>query len=470
MIEELPPDTNIEKTPLWEDVQDVITGDYKTTRWTYNAMFHTEAEDVPIGKLIHWEENRDYAGMIGSSGHVSFNLGGGDYQFRLYPNRSHLELTIKRIALNDDGTEREVDSDVQRFKAIFHPARNPAPSGNRDSLYDANTLNTMSIVKVQLEVQDRALEPLRKTMVSGTFREVTMYKLIKALMVGVSKRLEVEGKPIVDGLEFEEPDNQAVQSEIVIPQGTLLSNFPTWCQEKSTGVYSTAIGTYFQRYDKKNLWFIFPLYKFKRYDSSKKKLLIYNVPSGKLNGIDKTYKVEGDLIKIISVNGTNISDDANNNELNQGVGFRMAHPTSIMTKPVALKDGKAEYNRSRLLTEVAYKAREDGLNFAPFIKPGSNPFHEYSKAFPSRSQHITLGWENADPDLLYPGMPCKYIFMDHGKYIELKGTLTGVFINRNLQGKDGTATMYATHATLGILVEPYQQELEIPKALPYGNF
>ena len=60
--------------------------------------------------------------------------------------------------------------------------------------------------------------------------------------------------------------------------------------------------------------------------------------------------------------------------------------------------------------------------------------------------------------------------MDHGKYIELKGTLTGVFINRNLQGKDGTATMYATHATLGILVEPYQQELEIPKALPYGNF
>ena len=470
MIEDLPPDTAIEKTPIWEDVKDITSAKGKTTRWTFKAMFHTEEEDVPIGKLIHWEESRDYAGMVGSSGHVSFNIGAGDYQYRLYPNRSHMEFTIKKVELNDDGTEKDVEIDVQRFKAVFHPDKNPVPSGNKDTLYDANTLNTMDIVKVHLEIQDRALEPLRKTMVSGTYREVTMAKLIKGLMVGISKRLEVEGKPIVDGLEFEEPDNQAVQSEIVIPQGTLLPNLPTWCQEKSAGVYGTAIGTYFQRYDKKNLWFVFPFYKFKRYDSSKKKLMIYNVPSGKLNSVDKTYKVEGDLVKIISVNGTSIKDDAKNTELNKGVGFRMAHPKSIMSKPVEIKDGKAQYKRTKLLTEVAYKAREDGLNFAPFIKPGSNPFHQFSQAFPSRSQNITLAWENADPDLLYPGMPCKYMFMDHGKYVELKGTLTGVFVNRNLQGKDGTATVYTVHCTLNIVVEYYQQELPIPKVESYGDF
>lgn len=470
MYEEPPIDTAIEKTPIWEDIKEVLNGEDKTVRWTYKAMFHTEEEDVPIGQLLHWEENRDYAGMIGGSGHVTFNLGLGDYQYRLYPYRSHMELSIKKIELNEDGSEKEGEIDLQRFKVIFHPDKNPVPSGTKDSLYDANTLNTGHLVKVHLEIQDRALEPLRRTMVNGTFRQVTMKKLIKGLMVGISKRLEVEGKPIVDGLELEDPDNQDTLSEIVIPQGTLLSNLPTWCQEKSKGVYSTGIGTYFQRFDKKNLWFVFPFYKFKRYDTSKKKLLIYNVPSGRLNGIDKTYKVDGDILKIISVNGTNIKDDAANSELNDGMGFRLAHPKAIMTKPVKLKDGSAIYDRSKLMTEVGYKDRQDGLNFAPYVKPGSNPFNQFSKAFFARTPHITLGWENADPDLLYPGMPCKYTFMDHDKYVQVRGTLTGVFVNRMLQGKEGTGRVYLTHVTLGIVLESYKQEFELPEAMPYGEF
>ena len=122
------------------------------------------------------------------------------------------------------------------------------------------------------------------------------------------------------------------------------------------------------------------------------------------------------------------------------------------------------------MTEVGYKDREDGLNYAPYIKPGTNPFNMFSRAFFSRSQHITLGWENADPDLLYPGMPCKYVFMDHGKYIELKGTLTGVQVNRMLQGNAGTGKQYIVHATLGIVVEPYNQSFELPKIKPHGSF
>lgn len=470
MYEDPPLDTSIEKTPIWEDIKEVLKADKQTVRWTYKAMFHTVDEDVPIGQLLHWEENRDYAGMVGGSGHVSFNLGLGDYQYRLYPYRSHMELSIKKVELLEDGGEKEGEIDVQRYKVIFHTDKNPIPSGTKDSLYDAATLNNAQMVTVHLEIQDRALEPLRRTTVNGTYREVTMKKLIKGLMVGISQRLEVEGKPVVDGIEFEDPDNTDIQSEVVIPQGTLLSNLPTWCQEKSTGVYSTGIGTYFQRYDKKNLWFVFPFYKFKRYDTSKKKLLIYNVPSGRLNGVDRTYKVEGDLLKIITTNGANIQDDGTNTELNEGMGFRMSHPKAIMTKPVTIKDGVAKYDRSKLMTEVGYKSRADGMNYAPYIKPGSNPFHQFSKAFFPRTAHITLGWENADPDLLFPGMPCKYTFMNHGKYVELKGTLTGVFVNRMLQGKDGTGRMYLTHVTLGIVLESYNQSFELPEMMPYGEF
>lgn len=470
MVDEIDQGGSIQATPLWSDIKDIVSSANNVTKWTYKAMFHTVKEDIAIGQLIHWEENRDYAGMVGSSGHISFNLGLGDYQYRLYPNRSHMEISIKTIGLNNDGTEKDGLTDVQRFKVIFHPDKNPVLTAGKDALQTIESLNLTQMVKVTLEIQDRALEPLRRRTVGGVYRNVTTEQLIRGLMVGVSQQLEVEGKPVVDGIELDTPDNTAIQQEVLIPQGTLLSNLPTWCQEKGEGVYNTAIGTFFQRYDKKNLWFVFPLYQFKRFDKKKKKLIIYNVPPGRLNGVDKTYKIDGDLIKIISVNGAVIRDEAGNQELNSGFGFRLAHAGAMMSKPVKIENGKAIFERHKLMTEVGHQARGDGMHYAPVIKPGSNPFHEFSKILPSHSNHTTIQWENADPNLIYPGMPCMYVFMDHGKYVEQKGTVTGLFVNRNLQGRDGTGKVYNTHVTLGLTLDNYDTTPPLPKSIPFGDF
>lgn len=461
-MSEYTPEISIENSPLWADVRDIFASKKSISRWEYRAILHTEKADVPVRKILHWEENRDYYANVGASSHIKFDMGLGDYEFFLYPFRSHLEVTVKIIPIADSGSEIIEEAIVQRFKAIFPPDKNPIVIAGKDGMHDARGLNQAQFVDVLLELQDRALEPLRRKMTSDSFRELSVERLIRSLMYCESRNILVDGKPAIDGVEMDTPDNDEIQSEIVIPDGTLLSNLPTWCQEKGAGVYSTAIGTFFQRYDGRNLWFIFPIYRFTKFDTAKKKLIIFNVPNGRYNGTDKSYKVEGNVIKIVSTNGSEIKDEAGNSELNKGFGFRMVNAKSVMRKPVKVIKGVATYSRSQTVMEVGYQDRKDGLHYAPVTKPTGNPFAEYSKILPSHSIHLTAIWENADPTLLFPGMAIKYVYLMHGKYVELRGCLTGVFINRTLQGRAGTASVYTTHATLGMILESKDEVYDLP--------
>lgn len=452
---------NIEASPLWVDVRDIMEAKKNPTRWVFKSILHTEKEDVDLMQVMHWEENRDYAGNVGTSSHVSFNMGLGDYEYSLYPYKDHMEITMKSIPLDDKGNELKDKVTSQRFKAIFHPDKNPIVVSGKDSLQDKQTLNRAQMVTCLLELQDRPLEPLRRKMTGGTFRGITVDRLIKAALMHAGNQILVDGKPSVDGIEMDDPDNEDVQSEIVVPQGTLVSNLPTWCQEKGCGVYNSGMGTYFQRFEDKNLWFVFPFFRFNKFDTAKKKLVIFNVPNGRLNGIDKTYKVEGDVLKIISVNGSQLQDDNLNPELNRGFGFRMLNAKSVMTKPVLLnKDGEASFARNRIMTEVGHKGRKDTMQYAPVVKPTGNNFQHFSNILSSHSNFVDVMWENADPSFLFPGMAVKYVYVAHGKYVEKKGCLVGVFINRNLQGKPGTASVYTVHAQLGISLESKEETFQ----------
>lgn len=460
------PDVSIESTPLWADIREIFSAKKSVSKWVFKAIIHTEKADIPVRQIIQWPENRDYYLNIGTSSHIYFDMGLGDYKYFLYPFREHLEVSIKSIPLDDKGAELTDGVVVQRYKALFPPEKNPVVTAGKDALHDAKSLNMSQMVDVVLELQERALEPLRRKMTSDTFRGVTVERVIRAVLFNESQKLLIDGKPAADGIELDTPDNTEEQSDILIPDGTLISNFPTWCQEKGCGVYATSIGTFFQRFNDKNLWFVYPIYRFNKFDTAKKKLVIFNIPQGRYDGADKSYKVEGDVVKIVSSNGSNIKDEAGNSELNKGFGFRMVNAKAIMSKPVDIENGVATFNRAQTVTEVGHKARKDELQYAPVVKPSANNFHEYSKIFPSHSIHLQCQWENADPKYLFPGMAVKYIYFSHGKYVELKGCLTGVFINRSLQGRNGTGTIYTTHITLGLTLESKEETYELPPSAP----
>jgi hypothetical protein len=79
-------------------------------------------------------------------------------------------------------------------------------------------------------------------------------------------------------------------------------------------------------------------------------------------------------------------------------------------------------------------------------------------------------WENANLDFIYPGMPCKYVFLDDFKVQELKGTVVHAHAITALQGNALDGRTYRTKAVLTLLVEQKSKIRKLVKRPVSGVF
>lgn len=451
------PTYELESSSIWLDVKSVIYSDSKAVKFEYKAQLHTEKQDINILKIISLDVVRDYANHIGDLVKLKFKIPLGDYMMQVYPYRGNLEVTIKRITLTEGGTGKKANSKilVTRYKAVFVPSENPVVAGSDLENYDQETLNKADMVDMQLELLDRSLEPLRITMApSNAYRGVTQKQVINNVLGGGSLKVLVDGKPSVDGIDIVEPDNKEIQDHCIIRDGLMLTSVPTFLQEKMGGVYGAGIGTYLQNYNDKRIWFVFPMFNTKLYDTSKSdKLIIYAVPQEKLTGIDRTFNKDGSILKIVATSNRKYSDSADVDSINKGVGFRMADARAFMKKPVIMTEDGPKGARTQLNHENAIEDRKDGLNFAPVVGgPSNNPYIHYSKISSQQVARVDLVWENSDETLIYPGMPVCYIFLDNNKPVELKGQVAFTHTVTSLQANGINSNVYKNVTAMVVLV------------------
>ena len=346
---------------------------------------------------------------------------------------------------------------------------NPPVGGSDLEAHAYSDLNT-DLVEVKLELVNRSLEPLRIMTTGGIYPNKSMEELVRAVLSGESLQLKVDGKPAIDGIDIVKPDNQEPVSQVIFPHGTLITSVPTYLHESVGGIYNGGIGTYFQQYQGKKLWFVYPLYSTDRFDGKDKRVVFYVVPQEKLPQLDKSYRTEGDILKVAVTAQRKYSDSAELAYMNAGSGYRMADARSFMKKPVKIGKNGPEGNRGNLNHEVAITERKDGLNYAPVVKggPGSNPFYERSKILALTMAQIDFVWENADPELLYPGMPCKYVYLSAGKPVSLKGTVLFVhsYASRIEKYK---ASAFRTTCRVTIATEPQTKTPDLPATVTPGD-
>lgn len=465
---------DITSSPIWAEVQDIVASGKKPVKYRTQGMFHTEKEDIPVTKLVSVDIVRDYVNRVGDHIQVEFMMPLGEYVSRLYPYRTNLEFSVKKTLLNEtDGTyDPDGSVDTLRYKAVFLVDKNPVVSGSDVESVDTETLNLKGMVNVKLQLMDRSLEPLRIKTVYGVYRGVAPKKLIYALLGGESAKVKVDGKTAVDGIDIVEPDNTSAREHVVIPSGTPITSLPTFLQEKAGGVYTTGIGTYLQTFQNKKLWFVYPLFNTKRFDKSQdNRLIVYAVPKGRMDGLDRTYSQDGTILKVVVTSEKSYQDSADIDYINKGSGFRMADARAFMKKPAVLSEDGPKGNRARMNFEVAAEDRKDGLNYAPVVSgPSSNPYKEYSRVTGRNIARISVNWENANPDLIYPGMPCKYVFMDQGEMVELTGTVGFIHSLEALQGSSIVSTVYRTVASMVLLCEQKPQIRALPSGQPAGDY
>ena len=446
----------LEKTALWLDVKPIIESKSKHVKFEYRGMLHTELEDIPIMKVVAIDTVRDYAKNIGDYVHIEFSMSLGDYAAKLYPHRANIEFSIKTITLKEVSAEKDqnIDDVIERYKAVFLPNENKTISASDLEQFDQESLNKANIVTIKLQLMDRSLEPLRIKTTSGAFRQVSQKTLLHNLMAGESNKVLVDGKPSIDGVDIVEPDNQQLCKHNIIKDGTLLTEIPSYIQEHMGGVYVSGIGNYLQTYNGKKLWFVYPLFSPKRFDALVSKLIVFAIPEERFPDLDRTYLQDGSVLKILANSTKRYSDKADTELMDKGSGFRMPNAASFMKKPVGTDNQQVTAKRVNLNYETVIRDRPDGLNYAPLSnRISSNPFIEYSKIIARDIARVDIIWDYANPRLLYPGMPCKYVYLVKDKLMELKGNLLFVHSFAALEGSGLAAKLYRVKCQLTLSVE-----------------
>lgn len=456
-----------EQKPLYTDVLKIIGDSRQALYYDYKATLHTTDDDIEVIKVVSIDIIRDYVGKIGEEIVIKFMLPYGDYLRKLYPKRKNIEMTLKTIESAHSGY---VDNSygkttTERYKAIFIEDMNPNDSMRLADTLDSATLNTRQApVEVVLQLLNRTLEPLRIKTTQGIYNNVTREDLIRSILGGETYKVKIDGKPGIEALDIYKVDNNDPIKQIVIPNNTPVTSVPTFIQERHTGVYAGGIGTFFQRYDNKRTWYIYPLFDFTRFDAdTRNKAVIYSSPNNRQAGQRVTYKVDGKSILIVSSGQQTYKDDGEASQMQDGVGFRQANASMMMDKPVMMKESGPVGITKRLNTEVVLTNREDNLNHAPVSSRGiaNNNMAEYSRHLINNGATVMLVWNNSKHDLLYPGMPCKFCYTEGDITKEVKGIILSSHTLITTGSRSGikiTDTSYSSTTTLALFVEKYYQQ------------
>lgn len=466
-------DDDFRSSPIWRDITSTILSGPKVINYDSLVRIHTPEGDFNVIKVKEYEDYCDYVRDTASSEIITFELGLGDYVYKLYPFRNLLEVSIKKVPQNEEGGD-DIDTDTfaYRYRGILSAEKNPVITGTKMSTTEYHTLqNSNEMVTVVLDLVDRNFEVLRVGTLPGwVYQQVTPKQLIEGLMVGQSQKYLIDGEPAIKAMNIVEPDNSAPIHTAVIEPNIKIVGVASYVQEMLTGVYSTGLGTFFSRYKDIPAWFVYPLYKTDRFNKGGERVVIFSVPQDMLSGLDRTYRKSGEVLYIAATGPRQYADDSKVSDLNQGVGFRQPDATGLITKPIDITPDGPIADRARLNTEIANRERSDGLYFAPMVKPSVNPFKNYSKVASRAISTIEAVWENSLPDLIYPGMPCKYVFMDSGEYREVTGTILGKYSTSQLIGATGTSNSYRTATKLGMALEYYEGTPKQPVLLSPGVY
>ena len=179
---------------------------------------------------------------------------------------------------------------------------------------------------------------------------------------------------------------------------------------------------------KDNYWYIYPPYDTTRFTKAKRVLTIINLQADRYPNPERSYRLNGDNVILLSTSQVIHVDKSEEAMLNGGNGVRFADASAMMKSAVKVEGNKAIFDKSENASEFIFEERETGLNMVmeSQTKITGNKNFEYSKLAAKNGGIFQCTWENANLDVLTPGMPTKILYMEKDEPRELYGILVGV--------------------------------------------
>ncbi len=439
----------VDETALYNDVIDVITTQYddvderKRPDKHYRYRLELYVGDTPYEaiKVVAVDVQRDFQNEFSESLIVEAVLGVGTYAHAIYPNKQGLTAKLYRqLVLTSANGKIVTDSGEESwdYQCIIVGDQSPSVVASTEATSDQETGDRSDVINVELQLIEQIVDEFRVVEVGGIFKDCTVKQILTLFFANVQRPetppssltvtsedyLEWRLKNLVSGAHIIEPDNTRVYDHIVIPHGTRLVDLPNYLQ-KTYGVYKTGMGYFFQ----KTIWFIFPAYHTRRYDSVEQTLTIANLPANRMPGVEKTYKVNDPIkhygkVYMLATGDVVQKDHSERRQMNDGNAYYHVNADKVMDVFSTTSANVTTINDEDHEVQAAVESRIH-TNFLKLSKDAitHNAFVENSRLSRQVGSHVQIRWENADIDQVYPGMPVLLLYILDGNVAKLYGTL-----------------------------------------------
>lgn len=446
---------NIDSTPLDFDIQRVMNSSFQPNFYSYTGQFKVGTQTYDVIKITDIDEHADYELNYGAVKMIRVVMMLGDYTAFVYPAKGNLEFILKTELLNPtsyDKSDAAGSVTVETFNVSIDPKARPFMSeDNNTENLSREVQNLLDFVEVDIQLKPKLLDDISKVSVGGNFTNKTNADIVKNLITMYCGQLEVDDDNKLLGVNMHPSAATDVQKQIVIDHGVMLSDLADYVQTKCGGIFPTGMAQFVHE----RIWYVYPPYDTAGFDDAKEKLIIISVPAKRFPQVEKTYLTQNGITTILSTGNKRITSDKGQIQDNAGNGVMFADANQIVQGFTKGGNNTALARRSQNNSEFVGEQAPNGKNNVRLSPEGitGNPYLATSRLARGQGHFYTVEWENANPEVIKPGLNVKIMFIDQGEVKQVSGVLLKAHIQTKMNGKGLMANGYRSFVAMVIFVK-----------------
>lgn len=445
---------NITETAINREINAIVTGGSKPVFYQWDVQIHAGGKTIKPVTVMDTEKIADYLSAYTDVHSVEVMMMQGDYTQDVLPFKSDLFITLRKLPLGEQvkATEDKFSPiESFRYRATLYDNSSPLLEGNTPNTRDKETANRTNTMNVRFSLIDPVLEQLRMQSCGFILRDASPVDAVTWLLTKYSKTQVVDAASTIKGTTVAPNANAVPRKHIVIPHLTPFVKVPDLIHQKTGGVYATGFGFYLQR----GYWYVYSPFDLKAYDRSFKTLTVINVPANRLPNPERSYRTTDTQLLVLATGDAKHYDITEQLQLNQGNGVRFMDAKRAFDTWGTVRDNKLIIERAANVTEALVETRDTNLNYiketaSRFTVNSAKELSDIAARSGSIIEHV---WESSNPDLLYPGMPCKLMFLQAGQAKEIYGVLIGAHSYSTADTKGINNKRYSSKTVLRLFIE-----------------
>jgi len=396
----------------------------------YEMILHAGGRDYFVKQLETVIIVRDYNNSYCDYIDISFNMPLGDFVKEIYPARDELEVTLTNYTIGAKTIERLELVIIDLDKEITKGSYGHTPQNDLNSDY----------TKLRAQCVNKTISKAREKITHGIYKDATVTDVISSILGEELNVFSSMYNIASGGLKMVPADNTRTYKHILVNKGTKLLDVPKMIQNGQYGVYNGDISLYLQTYGESETIYISPKYRQNLLGYFSNKLYIVGVTQSTIRGIDSTYTLSGDMVKIL-VQRNNALFDNDTKIRDKGTAVVSLESDAMMSRPVEIKSDKMIVKEDSVTNRQASKEVASGVGPVEYAGETNNLYKLRTDGLIRDGVVIQLDWKSSNARLLVPMMPIIYIVEHEGKIVRFEGVLQRVDVITVIKEKTENAKL-----------------------------